>query len=120
MLSRIADYPIVRDSAGEQTNPTTSTVMADTGHRALFTGGTGFYEVLCAASTTANAQFQLEVRNRANDATVGDAHVFYCPANQTVAVPFRVQLESEQRLRIMMNANLTGDAAATVVAQRVA
>jgi hypothetical protein len=120
MAQRAANYPIVRDSQGEQTNPTTATVMADTGELDAEEGGGGIYEALVVLSASATAKFQVEVRNAANGATVGDAHIVYAAANTPVAIPFRFEIERDQRIRVMMNANLTGTAAVNLVAQRVA
>lgn len=106
--------PIV-DSQGEQTNPTTSTVMADTGT----VTNPGFYEVFAVISATANAQFQLEHRNAANDGNTSDACVCYCAANAPAVLKGIYFVNASERLRVMMNANLTGDAVATVYATRV-
>ena len=128
MAQRLANYPMYSDSQGEATNPTTATVMADTGilgtlrpgSTDAYWGGGGIYEVLVTTSATAVAEFVLQRRNVANNANVGDVHIFYVPANQTVAIPFRMEAEAGERFRVMMNANLTGDAVANVQAQRVA
>lgn len=120
LSSRFANFPVVRDSQGETTNPTTTTVMADTGAIPADLGGTGVYEVLVVASASARAEFLVQQRNIQNDANVGDAHVFYVPTDVPVAVPFRFYIEVGERVRVMMNANLTGDAAVSVIAQRVA
>ena len=124
MAQRQAFYPVIRDSQGEQTNPTTATVMADTGAlidtSTAYTGGGGIYEVLVSLSATALAEFVVQRRNVANGASVGDVFVFYCPANAGRDVPLRFEVEAGERIRVMMNANLTGDAVANITAQRVA
>jgi hypothetical protein len=120
MAQRAANYPIVRDSQGEQTNPTTATVMADTGELDAEEGGGGIYEALVVASASATAEFQVQVRNTANSGNVGDTHIFYAAANTPVAIPFRFEVERDERIRVMMNANLTGDAVVNLIAQRVA
>ena len=124
MAQRLSNYKIYSDSQGEATNPTTATVMADTGviqdGTGGFNNGGGVFEILVVASATATAEFVVQRRNSANSANVGDVVIFYCPANNTVSVPLRFELESGERFRVMMNANLTGDAVATIQAQRAA
>ncbi len=116
MANRLSNYPIIRDSQGEKTNPTGgTTVLADT---AALDGG--IYEVLVVASASAAAEFVVQVRNAANDANIGDTHIFYAPANTPVSVPFRFEIDADQRVRVLCNADLTGDAVANVFAQRVA
>lgn len=120
MSQRQANGTVVADCQGEQTNPTTATVMADTGALGAEVGGGGTYEILVVVGQTALAEYQLQRRNAANGALVGDALIFYGPANNTVAIPFRLEAERGERFRVMMNANLTGDAVASIMVQRVA
>jgi hypothetical protein len=115
MAYRHANFPVVRDSQGIATDSTSGTVKADTS-----TIPAGVYEVLVICAQTALAVYTLQVRNAANSATVGDAHSFYGHANGTVALPFRVELEPNQRIRVVMGANLTGDSGVSIIAQRVA
>jgi hypothetical protein len=126
MSLRQSNYPIWRDQVAEATNPTSGQVVADTGAIGNGTAtasnplwGAGIYEALVVASASANAKFTVQVRNVANDATVGDEHLFYVPANGTVSVPWRFEVAAGQRIRVVMGAALTGTAAASVVAQRV-
>ena len=59
------------DSQGELTNPTRETVLADTGELSA-----GIYLIRVSGGASANAQFQLQHRNAANDANVGaNAHI---------------------------------------------
>lgn len=131
MANRLSNYPLLTDSQGEQTNPTTATVMADTGAlgnaytsdigaQTYYKGGGGIYEVTGSASATATAEFVIQLRNAANGANVGDTQVFYCGANTTVPFFFKFEVENGQRIRVMMNTNLTGDAVVDITAQRVA
>lgn len=109
-------WPSIIDSQGEKTNPTTTTVMADTG--AL---PTGVYDVTVIFSTEANAQFQVEHRNAANDGNVSDVAIYYAQANASVA-PVIIRYATGQRnerFRVMLNQNLTGVAAVTIEAHRV-
>lgn len=108
-------YQPIRDSVGETTNPGSGAIMADT---AALPGG--IYQVIAISSATATAEFSLQRRNAANSATIGDVHIWYVPANNTVALPFIVDVEKDERIRIVMNAALTGDAVASVIVQRIA
>lgn len=125
MAFRAANFPVIIDSQGESTNPVATTVMADTGALTSGTGGYtltggGVYEVLVVASATALAEFAVQRRNAANGANVGDVQIFYVAASGCVSVPFRFEAENGERFRVVMNANLTGDAVANITAQRVA
>jgi hypothetical protein len=82
------------------------------------TGG-GVYDVEVYGAATATCEMALQVRNAANDANVGDAHVFYVGANATVRLSVPLEVEGGQRIRVVANANLTGDAVASVFAKRV-
>ena len=114
MAQRLANYPVHRDTQGEKTNPDTTIVMADTGAIPA-----GIYEVLVSVSETALAEYAVQRRNVANDANIGDVVVFYGPANSGRDVPLRFEIEKDERVRVMMNASLTGDAVVHVTAQRV-
>lgn len=110
------DYgnPPVLDSAGKQTNPTTATVLADTG--ALVAG---LYEVRVLLGASAAAIFALERRNAANGANVGDVPAIYVPAAGSLYAVFTYVLEASERLRVVMETNLTGTAAATLQVERL-
>ena len=117
---RKANFPVLRASIGEATNPTATTVMADLGALNDNAGGTGTYEALVVASATALAEFSIQLRNANNSGNVGVEHIFYVTANSATAIPFRFTVELNQRLRVVMNANLTGDAVVNLQAQKVA
>lgn len=119
MAQRLANGLIISDCQGELTNPSSGDVAADTGALGAAAGGGGTYEILVVAASTAFVELALQRRNAANDATVGDALIFYGPANNTVAVPFRLQCERGERFRVVLNANLTGIASVSIMAQRV-
>lgn len=130
MAQRSANYPLYIDQVATATNPTSGTVMADTAQlgyaktkddtTTAYYGGEGLYEVLVTASASAAAVFTLQRRNTANDANVGDTLTFRVAAGSTVSVPFRLEARSGERFRVVMGANLTGDAEASITAQRVA
>lgn len=102
------------ETEGEKTNPTTSTVMADTGALPV-----GIYEFRIFFGATAAAHFQVQRRNAANDASVGDVPVIYAAAGQTGCYPFRLSLEVGERVRVMMDDNLTGGAACSINGEKL-
>lgn len=116
MAERQANEKPTSDSQGEVTSPTTSTVMADTGALTRV----GVYEVLGVVCAEASAQFQLEHRNAANDGNEDDVVAVYCPANSTVPFLWKFSINNRnERVRIMMQQNLTGVAVASLNVQRV-
>lgn len=116
MARALGNYPTTVDSQGEQNNPTTASVMADTG--ALTPG---VYEILVMASASADAQMQVEHRNAANDGVVSDTAIFYIAGGSGAEFRGRYDINTtSERFRVMMNGNLTGDAVATIFAWRVA
>ncbi len=122
MANRLSNYPVIRDSQGEQTTPTAATVMADTGAIGAVGGqdGGGVYEITVVVSATAIAEFALQRRNAANGANVGDVHVFYCPAG-SFTFKWVDELEKGERFRIVMDTTLAaGVAVANIAVQRVA
>lgn len=106
-------YPVTLDASVDTTNPTTTTILADTG---ALPGGV--YEARFVFGASAAAIFAIQRRNAANDANVGDAVNVYCPANDSKHLALRWELEVNERLRVTMQTNLTGDASAAVSAQR--
>lgn len=106
---------LIKDSQGEQTNPTTSTVLATTGA----VSATGYYEVIVTASASANAQFQFQHRNAADDGNTSDALGFYILANSVGQFREVVFLNASERCRVMVDANLTGTAWAYLTAIRI-
>lgn len=106
--------PIV-ETEGVKTNPTTSTLMADTG--ALVAG---IYEARVILGASAAASFQVQRRNAANGANVGDVPVIRVPASASGQYQITFELEASERIRVMMNANLTGDGEATLNVEKLA
>ena len=102
-------------SEGPQTNPTTSTVMADTGAVSpVFAAECRIYVIVGA---NAPAAFVVQRRNAANDANVGAAVVVYATGSGEYLLSYK--LEGGERLRVMMQANLTGTAAASIFVERI-
>ena len=98
-------------SNGVQTNPTTSTVLADTG--AIATTSLN-YEFIVTVWCTAAATFSVQRRNAANGANVGDVATIRVPADMAGQYRFLFSLASGERVRILPQASITGDAAATI------
>lgn len=94
---------------GKKTNPTTSTVMADTGALPYEC----IYQVRAILGASDTATFQIQHRNAANDANQV-AVVVYVPANASGEYLVDVTAAAGERVRVMMDANLTGTAAATL------
>jgi hypothetical protein len=107
-----SNAPVI-DCQGVQTNPTTATVMADTGELP-----SGIYEVLVMCSASATARMQLEHRNAANGASVSDVAPWRLSANAPAEFRGVYFLNKLERLRVMMTANLTGDGEAVIYATR--
>lgn len=108
-------YPIAHDASADETNPTTATILADTG---ALEGG--IYRAHLVLGASAAAKFAVQRRNAANSANVGDVVNIYVAAGTTEEVTLRFALEKDERVRVTMLANLTGTASAAIQAQRVA
>src|SRR3990167_8501461 len=106
-------YPVTLDASADETNPTTSTVLADTG---ALPGAV--YDVRLTLGASAAAKFAIQRRNAANDANVGDVIIIYCAANVGLVHTLLTQLEPNERIRVTMATDLTGTAAVSVAAQR--
>jgi hypothetical protein len=97
------------ETEGKQTDPDTTDVMADTG---ALTAGIWEFKVSLGAS--AAATFLVQRRNAANSDDVGDVPVVYVPAGATGQYVYTFEIETGERVRVMMEANLTGTAAAVL------
>lgn len=112
MYSR-GNAPIL-DSQGELTNPTTATVIADSGVVAF----RGLYEVRVIIGGSVAAQFQLQRRNAANGANVGDVVGLYGAAGQSSQFVLNYYLDAGERVRLMMDDNLTGTAYCAITVEQ--
>jgi hypothetical protein len=115
MAFRLANHLPVLETAGKTTNPTTTSVLADTGALA-----SAIYEVSVFVGCSAAATFVIQRRNAANDASVGDVPVIRAAAGQTAEYMLTYALNTNERIRVLPEANITGDAEATIIAVRVA
>ena len=105
--------PVVA-SAGELTNPTTSTDLADTG---AMPGG--IYEVTAIASCTVAGEILVTRRNAADSADVGTGVIWYIAAGVPYGFPLKFALEPNERIVMRPNANITGVAVGNLIAQRI-
>lgn len=101
------------NSAGEQTNPGTSTVLATTGAKPH-----GRYLCLVTLSCTVNTQFDIQRRNSTDASTISTLTV-YVPANDSRQVTVGLVLEASERVRVVPNAAIVGDAVAAINWQRI-
>lgn len=93
------NVPIGPESEGELTNPADDALVADSG--AVTSGG--IYEVLATVGASAAAEFQLQRRNTANDANVGDVVILKAAASQTAQYRFWFTVLVGERVRIVMD-----------------
>lgn len=114
MAAPSASYPAIHDSAGKQTNPTTATVLADTG-----AASASLYEVRVFVGCSAAATFNIQHRNAANDGNISDTVTLRAAAGQTAEYVLKYHLNQSERIRVLPEANITGDAEATIQAIRV-
>ncbi len=113
-MDRNASFPPVINATAPTTNPTTSSVLADTGALA-----SGLYEIRVSAGATVAAIFQLQRRNAANGANVGSIIHIRTAAGQTTEQVWKYELLTSERIRLLPQANITGDAEAAIQAERV-
>jgi hypothetical protein len=109
-----ASYAAYHDSAGKQTNPTTADVLADTGAIP-----SALYDVRVLVGCSAAATFNIQHRNAANDGNVSDTVLIRAAAGQTGEYIFKYALNTNERIRVVPEANITGSAEATVQAIRI-
>lgn len=103
---------LYEDVGTEQTNPTTSVIMANLGEVPA-----GLYEVLVIASASANAKFQVEQKDIKTGISYVNPKIFYIPANNPAEFRTFVRITAPGvKLRVMMNTSLTGTAAVTLQA----
>ena len=108
-------YAQIQDSTGPQTNPTTATVLADTG--AL---PSGMYQVIFVGGCSVAAKLDLQHRNAANDGVVSDTVTVRVAAGQSSQLVFKFAINKNERLRVLPQANITGEAEAALQVFRVA
>lgn len=102
------------ETEGELTNPTTATVMADTGALAA-----GRWHIFVSIGCSVAGQFQIQRRNAANGANVGDVPVKYIAAGQSAQFVYQTVLEAGERVRVLPDDNVTGTAVADLVFQQM-
>lgn len=105
--------PIGPKSEGAKSNPTNTTLMADSG--AVPVGG--LYRAYIGISGTAAGTFTIQRRNAANGANVGDTLTKY--VNGIAQFVYTFTLVASERVRVVMGADLTGDAACDIWLEQV-
>src|SRR5690349_15346896 len=114
MAVRAAFNPPLTGSVAIANNPTSGTVMADTGA----VPSDGIYEIRVILSQDAAALYKLARRNAANGADVSPFPIaLYGAAAQSSEYVWTVPLNAGERVRVTMGANLTGNAQAAIQAE---
>jgi hypothetical protein len=107
-------YAQIQDSTGPQTNPTTATVLADSGALA-----TGMYQVLVVAGCSVAAKMDIQHRNAANGANVSDSVTIRLAAGQSAEFALKFAINSQERIRVLPQASITGEAEAAIQVIRI-
>lgn len=105
-MRAIGNRAIGPESEGELTNPIDDALVADSGAVPY----AGVYEVLLLVGASATAEFQVQRRNAANGANVGDTVILKAAAGQTAEYRLYINLDVSERIRIVMDDALTGTA----------
>lgn len=109
----LGNKPLIK-SEGEKTNPALNLLMADTGALAA-----GTWELRFTVGASAAADFQIQRRNAANTANVGDVVILKGPAGQSGQYIFTFHLEVNERVRVVMDDALTGTAAVAINGEKL-
>jgi len=115
MAQRSPGNPPILAAVALATNPTSGTVVADSG--AIAKGG--LFEVRIIVSPSAAAAFALQRRNTANDANISPFPVTLYAQAQSAQYAVLVSLETNERFRVVMGADLTGTAMALLQLERM-
>lgn len=115
MSARVLKNKPLLASVAQATDPTSGTVMADTGA----VTAAGLYEFRIFPGASATAEFAVQRRNAANGANVGDVVVLYAAAGQTGGYILTYSLEVGERVRVVMNEAVTGSAAVAINGERL-
>jgi hypothetical protein len=107
-------YAQIQDSTGPQTNPTTATVLADSG--AL---PSGMYQVIFVGGCSVAAKLDLQHRNAANSGAISDTITIRVAAGQSSQLIFKFAINKDERIRVLPQANITGEAEAAVQVFRI-
>lgn len=115
MADRMHTNRVFTNAGAKATNPTTASVLADTG--ALVAGQ---YQFRVACGANAAAIFDIQHRNAANDGNItNEVPIVFTPANASGEFIFDFQIAASERVRVVPNANITGDAAVTIQWERI-
>jgi hypothetical protein len=101
--------PIGPESEGRKTDPTSGTLMADSGAVPY----AGIYRAYIGCSASAAAIFTIQRRNAANDDNTGDT-MSKDVGPGAAEFHYTYKLAASERIRVVMGANLTGGASCDV------
>lgn len=110
----LGNPPIGPESEGRQTDPTSGTLMADSG--AVPKGGV--YRAYIGCSASAAAIFTIQRRNAANSDNVGNV-MSKDVGPGAAEFHYTFTLAASERVRVVMGANLTGGASCDVQLEQV-
>ena len=116
MAIRAMDNVPVLDASAKLTDPAQDAVVADSGAVAT----KGLYEVRFILGASAAATMKLQRRNAANSGNVGDIPIVFVPAGASAEFILNYSLDASERVRAVMEAALTGDAAGAIQIEALA
>lgn len=111
----VTNPPYAFNTTGKQTNPTTSDVLADSG---ALPGA--IYEVRVFVGCSVAATFVVQHRDAANSGNVGSVPVLRAAAGQTAEYVYTMAFNTNERVRVLPEANITGAAECAVEVTRIA
>lgn len=115
MAVATATYGPYHDSQGKVNNPTTSTLLADTGAMP-----SAIYEVRIVAGSSAAGTLNVQHRDSANTGNVSDTAIIFCAAGQSGQYVLKYAVNQNERIRVLPETSITGDVSVTIQAVRVA
>ncbi len=109
-MSDFSEQPVVA-TEGKKSNPSASTILADTGaiartgdyHTHLFIEAVGWAKVGAADGTT----FIIEHRNAANTANIRSMEINFLAA-QNVIIPYVAEMADGERVRVIQGGTIPG------------
>ena len=109
MAIRVAANPPGHVTEGEKADPPDNTLMADTGELTA-----GRIEVRVTIGASANAEFDLQHRNATNAANTGAVQHLRGAGTQSSEFVYTYSVAASERIRVVMGADLTGTAEASL------
>lgn len=114
MATRTVSYAPLYFTATPTTNPTSGTVIVDSGALTQ-----GMYELRLLPGASAAALFTLQHRDSTNASNIAAISI-RAAAGQTAEYVLKFAVNSNERIRLVMGANLTGDAEGALQIERIA